>query len=417
MNRALALLTRMLERVGSRAPLPEVLTDLVLCAERLAPETRCSIVLVDQATNTLRTVAGPNMGETFHTECDRRPIAEGFGTCAAAAARQAIVAADASTSHGFARCLSGTPAGVGGGGWSAPFYDEHGSLLGVFSIYRGNPRGPARLQTDLMRIGARLAGLIVVRHREAERLRASAHALLEVTERHRSRAAADLHEGVAQQLAGAALLLAGTARRLHPSDAVIASDITRISAMLGAAVGTVRDLAASIAPVAPGRIRLTTALKGLSARIQAASAITVHCTASPDLDARITGDEAVQLYRIAEEAVDNVLRHAAAGNLRIDLVANADAVELEIADDGAGVPEPVDGVARAGLTSMRTRAARIGATFAVLSREPRGTAVRVRIATGAGRTGVRPAARTTSAAPDSSENDVDSALGPSACRT
>src|SRR5580658_7497134 len=117
---ALDSLSRLLEVVGSRAPLPAQLHDLVLYVERLSRDTRCSIHLFDP-------VAAPHLPETYNSAINGVAIGEGVGSCGTAAARRATVVVadiqrsplwrdyrDLARAHGLAACWS-TPVIYGRG--------------------------------------------------------------------------------------------------------------------------------------------------------------------------------------------------------------------------------------------------------------------------------------------------------------
>ena len=379
MTRSLSLLAKVLTRVGTQTPLADVLSDLALFAECIAPELHCSILLVDPTTATLRAAAGPSLGNSFQAECDGQPIGEAIGACAAAAAHGAIVTAMPADPMCFSRCRSAANSRQFGSCWSAPFYDDEQVLIGVFSLYRRSPGEPSREQATVLRIGARLAGLVVVRHREAARLRASAAELIDASDRRRARTAVHLHEGIAQELASAALLLSHAVPRVQPSDAAIAADLQRIEVTLRGLVGTLRTLATSLAPVAPGELRLTLALDGLAARIRSHAGINVRRRLNPTVDELLDGHTAVQLYRIAEEAAENAVRHAAARTLTLVTAVRPESIVIEVADDGAGMPDHPDQIARAGIVGMRTRAARMGGRLEIESATAGGTTVRARV--------------------------------------
>lgn len=377
MNESLSLLAKVLTRIGTEAPLSDVLADLALYAESVALDMRCSILLVDPTTATLRAAAGPSLGDSFVDDCDGQPIGEGFGACAAAAAYGAIVTANPRDPKCFSRCRNAAVSRRFGSCWSAPFYDDHRVLLGVFSLYCEAPGEPSREQATALRIGARLAGLVVVRHREAGRLRATAAALIDRSDRRRAQAAVDIHEGVAQELASAALSLSLTVPRLHPADVGIAAKLERIGASLRALTDRLRKFATSLAPLGPGELRLTRALDGLAVRTASQTGMPVQRRLNPVLDGLVDSQTAIQLYRIAEEAVDNAVRHASARTLTLVAATQPDSIVIEIADDGIGLPERPDEFAHTGVASMRTRADRIGARIEFESTAARGTTVRV----------------------------------------
>jgi PAS domain S-box-containing protein len=167
-------LVRLLEAVGSCAPLSRQLDDLALYVERISPDMRCSILLVDEATGTLRFGAGPRLPEAYNRAIDGRAYGEGVGSCGTAAARRAtVIVADIQRSplwidyrelaaaHGLAAC------------WSTPVIDGRGELLGTFALYYHEPRQPKEAELDILRIVAPLAAVVIQRHRDALRLQES----------------------------------------------------------------------------------------------------------------------------------------------------------------------------------------------------------------------------------------------------
>lgn len=92
-------------------------------------------------------------------------------------------------------------------------------------------------------------------------------------------------------------------------------------------------------------------------------------------EADLTTEEAQALYRIAEEALTNVERHAVATNVTLRLACGADRVDLVIRDDGVGFDPATVDPDRYGLTGMRERAAMVGAALEVHSRPGGGAEV------------------------------------------
>ena len=98
---------------------------------------------------------------------------------------------------------------------------------------------------------------------------------------------------------------------------------------------------------------------------------------------RISEDAALCLYRIAQEALRNIIKHSGARRAAVELSGGADAVELRIADDGAGFdPRLADGKGGLGLVSMRERLRLVGGAIAIDSHPGAGTRVEVRVPLG-----------------------------------
>ena len=87
-----------------------------------------------------------------------------------------------------------------------------------------------------------------------------------------------------------------------------------------------------------------------------------------------------ELYRIAQEALNNALRHAAATSVTVRICVDSECVELEVADDGQGfAPETVGAKGGMGLTSMQERAEKLGGSLTICSAPGAGTRVKARV--------------------------------------
>jgi signal transduction histidine kinase len=154
--------------------------------------------------------------------------------------------------------------------------------------------------------------------------------------------------------------------------------MTAVSELAGQAQAELRAIIEGLAP--PGLDDLEASLRRyaeLAGRAHGVS-VTVTGRAVPPLAA--PAEAAV--YRVAQEALHNALRHSGAGTVTVALSGTARRVVLEVADDGAGFdPAAATGRGR-GLASMRQRAAAVGGTVRVTSAPGRGTAVRLTVPLG-----------------------------------
>jgi len=229
---------------------------------------------------------------------------------------------------------------------------------------------------ELARAAAALAAAEAER-RAAQRRLADAHA--ELLRRHaataaleeRQRIARELHDAVSQRLFGLHLL-AAAARRGHPEVAELA-ELERLSQE---AQGEMRALLRELRPPALDRVPLAEALRRLVAEAAAAgsAAWTAEVPADlPDLGPAVEDG----LYRIAQEAVANVQRHAAARRAVLRLRVEGSRLRLVVDDDGCGFRVGEALGQGMGLGTMRERAAALGAAFGVRSQPGRGTVVEV----------------------------------------
>ena len=199
--------------------------------------------------------------------------------------------------------------------------------------------------------------------------------LLDAADQERERMGRELHDGLCQNLAGIAALGSALSRRLAASGgAACISDLAEIGTLLNHAVVHVRDLAHGLCPAALRSAGIADALAKLADNVQALFG--VACVfegqpACPPLDA----ETALHLYRIAQQAVHNAIRHARGSRIDIVLGTADGAGFVSVRDDGAGMPELHCVPRSLGLQSMAYRAQLIGGALVVQRNTPRGTRV------------------------------------------
>jgi PAS domain S-box-containing protein len=184
----------------------------------------------------------------------------------------------------------------------------------------------------------------------------------------------DLHDVVGQELTGLSLLaasLAETLREHSPSDTELAG---RIGAGIGRALEQIRQLSKGLVPVEVDAEGLRAALTELAERLSRNSK--VRCEFQCDQPVPIENNEtATHLFRIAQEAVTNALKHGSPRNIRIALKGEKGRIVLEIRDDGTGLPPGAWQAGGMGLKTMQYRAALIGATLSIAPLKRKGTLV------------------------------------------
>ncbi|HEU5101245.1 MAG TPA: GAF domain-containing sensor histidine kinase, partial [Roseiflexaceae bacterium] len=233
----------------------------------------------------------------------------------------------------------------------------------------GEPFAPAdqRLLDDL----ARQAGVAVHAVRLTSDLQRARERLVTAREEERRRLRRDLHDGLGPQLASQTLLI-DTALRLLPSDLGGAVQLLhRLKAQSQGAIADIRRLVYALRPPALDDLGLIGALREQAMQYAQSDVqiAVVAPSALPPLPAAVE----VAAYRIAQEALTNVIRHAQASACTIELVVGLE-LALTIADDGRGLP--ADRRMGVGLTSMHERAAELGGRLAIEPRPGGGTQVR-----------------------------------------
>ncbi len=193
--------------------------------------------------------------------------------------------------------------------------------------------------------------------------------LLQISERERRRIGQDLHDDLGQQLAGAWMMADVLQRRLEAGQSPEPKSAERLCELLKKALNHTRHLARGLHPVAPEQGGLAKALETLAA--QSSALFNIKCRFKC-VEAIALTDETVMthLYRIAQEAVSNAVRHGQASNILISLDRNL----LCIRDDGRW-KQPSETNAGLGLRIMRYRAELNGGSLSIQKNSKRGTTV------------------------------------------
>jgi PAS domain S-box-containing protein len=187
----------------------------------------------------------------------------------------------------------------------------------------------------------------------------------------------DLHDELGQVLTGASLLLRGCHTSASRGDAVTPGEIERVLELLAGAIENTRSLAHGLAPGMLDCGGLTSALENLAAQARRWSGLEIILASNPGDLGNLDAATSDHLYRIVQEAITNVARHANAQRAEIATRIEDGALIIEVSDDGIGIPASVTN--GFGLRTMRYRADAIGAEFAIDVTRPYGTRLSVRL--------------------------------------
>jgi signal transduction histidine kinase len=268
------------------------------------------------------------------------PIGERAGSCGTAAFRRApVVVEDIETdplwtdyrelarAHGLHAC------------WSTPIFDRHRRLVGTFALYFREPRRPSPWHRRLVELATSTAGIAIGRHREDqalrlanERLQALSKRLLQVQEKERAALARELHDQLGQSLTALKLNAGALARTV----AGPAADLLQQSvAIADQALAQVRTLALDLRPPQLDQLGLAAALRDAVVRISdqgGPDTDFVDETGGVEPDTTL----ATVVFRVAQEALTNVTRHAGAKHVGVELRVRAGELVLVVEDDGVG---------------------------------------------------------------------------------
>ena len=204
---------------------------------------------------------------------------------------------------------------------------------------------------------------------ERER-RVSASRALEAQESERLRLARELHDEIGQVLTAHLLELENVARDAPPG---VAAEIEQARESARSSLEELRRIARRLRPEALDDLGLRSALTNLTERVSGQARIDVVRHIEPSLPS-LAPEEELAIYRIAQEALTNALRHAEAATIELRLERLDGQLVLRVLDDGVGLEDVEEG---AGLTGMRERALMIGADLAVDAAAGGGVEVRL----------------------------------------
>jgi two-component system sensor histidine kinase NreB len=247
--------------------------------------------------------------------------------------------------------------------------------IGMEREFEGRHKSGARFPMDLslgeVQVGQRhlLIGLL----RDITERRALEQAVASAAEQERTRIARELHDGLGQQLGGLLFLMNGLHRDLQAANVPQAEMARQLSQELSIALTQARNLAHELYAVSPTPEGLMEALENLSERINSEGRVAAvfHCERTLLVDNQIV---ASHLYRIAQEASNNALKHSRATRIEISLTGRPGSLELAIRDNGIGLA-PRASSRGLGLHTMKQRAKLLRGRFDIHSRPEGGVEV------------------------------------------
>jgi len=193
--------------------------------------------------------------------------------------------------------------------------------------------------------------------------------------RERTRIARELHDSVKQQVFAASMML-GAAQRAAPEDA--REHVDKAAQLVEEAKQELEGLIHELRPVAMEGRSLDEALRSLAAAFPGGQGPRVTLDLSAE-HVMTTPEKRAALYRIAQEALANAVRHARAANVTLRLAREGNEIVLRIEDDGRGFSTSASEGRGVGLASMRARAEDMGGTIAIRSEPGGGTHVEARM--------------------------------------
>ena len=271
----------------------------------------------------------------------------------------------------------------------APYRDEHDDYLARYQRtgerhvigkrreLRGRRKDGSVFPVELTVTEVEEAGLFVGITRDLSAQRRLEQEVARASTLEQERIGQEIHDGLGQKLTALSMMAASLKRDLARRELPESGRLDELIEHLRAATEEARALSRGLAPVAVTGRGLAVALEKLAGDMQAASGIA--CRFEGDAQRQVEVESrtaAMQLYRIAQEAVHNAIRHGKPAAIRIRLARVGEGVELSVHDDGRGLRPDYDSDEGLGLRIMRYRAALIGGELSIDSAPEAGTLVR-----------------------------------------
>jgi len=226
-------------------------------------------------------------------------------------------------------------------------------------------------------------GLVVTDMTEARRneemLRALTHRVVQVQETERGRVALELHDDITQLLIAVLFRSQALADKLSARDGPAKKEAMKLREMLGQAAKEVERISRNLRPSVLDQLGLVAVLRDTSTEFAHRTGVPVKL-ACVQLIARLPADTELALYRILQEALKNVEKHAHARQVTVHLTKQGAFVQLAITDDGIGFDHRARRKGKGlGMLGMRERATYVGGTLKIKSARHAGTEIEVLI--------------------------------------
>jgi PAS domain S-box-containing protein len=379
---------QVLELIASGSPLGPTLDRLARMIEVHAPDILCSVLLLDELGKHLQHGSAPSLPLEYQRAIDGVAIGSNVGSCGTAAFRgEPVVVADIATdplwadykdialAHGLLAC------------WSTPILDPQRMVLGTFAIYQRKVGLPTAQHRQLIEMATHTAAVCIAKHRaELQHEQAvvrEQQARIEYTlqliasqEAERKRIAAELHDSMGQNLLLIKNLAQMAARSQAPAQAY--EHCVTINHLVTQCIAEARQISRDLHPYQLDHLGLQRALEGMLETT--AQATNLQFTGKIEDVGEIFSAEAVMnIYRIVQESVNNILKHSQARMVRVDLECDIHEVVLRICDDGCGFrPDLLSANKRGlGLKNIAERVRMLQGKFTLDSAPEQGTQLTV----------------------------------------
>ena len=257
----------------------------------------------------------------------------------------------------------------------SPILDKHGRVIGASKTAR-DITDRKRMEAELKAWGEQLESRVLQQKiqlleeaKERKRLEAE---IADAVEAERLRLGQELHDGLAQELTGLGMMLDVLEQKLVKTSRARARELRKLRSILSTTVDKTRSLAKGFYPVEIERHGLLIALQEVASGTERLSGIACAVETDDHAVAWLKDARSIQLFRIAQEAIHNAVKHSKAKHIVIRLLSHNGERSLVVQDDGIGLRPDARPDGGLGLRIMQYRARMIGGTCELKSGRGRG---------------------------------------------
>jgi PAS domain S-box-containing protein len=361
--------SRVLEHVAMGRPSSETLAELIAGYKAILPDAELALLVADSTRHHIEAAIAPGLPDEYARAWQDEVIGPVSGCATSIFTGSTVVAADIDQDERWAGHRDVAARSGLRSCRSVPFFDRSQRPRGALAIYRASPL-PTYDHESILIDGAVQVASVVIEHEDAQRarrrsedeLRRLSATVLRTQDEERRRIARELHDTTGQNLAALAMDISLLQQDPnHPAR----SDLLAECAMLARlAANELRTLSYVLYPPMLEDFGLERAIQELATGLRGRSGLDVKVAISHDVG-RLAPEAELALFRVVQEALTNVSRHAARPCATVRLDRTATEVVVEVEDPGMGTAEKASHPPGIGIAVMRERARELGGSVDV----------------------------------------------------